>query len=141
MSWLVVDTSVVIKWLNKDNEQDLDQADLILQDAEVGKVMLMAPELLKYETGNVLLKGKQLTMKQAKVCLEALYSLPIIYSSETSTSAQKTFLLAESLGITYYDAAFIVLAKQYDAQLVTDNVKHQGKATNTKVTALKDYAK
>lgn len=140
MGWLVFDTSVAIKWLNQDNEQDLDQADQILRDVETGTITLLAPELLKYEAGNVLLKGKKLTFDQAKVCLDTLYSLPITFVSETSIGMYETFQLAEKLDITYYDAAFLAVAKQYDAQLVTDNVKHQGKARDLDVVALKDYA-
>lgn len=41
--------------------------------------------------------------------------------------------------ITYYDASFIALAKLENAQLVTDNPKHQGKTTEVKVIALQDY--
>jgi len=39
---LVLDTSVIIKWLNQTQEKNLDQADRILADALAGKVELFS---------------------------------------------------------------------------------------------------
>lgn len=139
MNTLVIDTSVFIKWLNQNNEKDLNNADKILQDVKSGQVELLAPELIKYEIGNVLLKGKQLTPQQAYISLGTSYSLPITFVAESEQLARETYSLASQLGVTYYDASFLSLAKQYGAILVTDNVKHQGKNLSTKVVALKDY--
>lgn len=139
MNTLVIDTSVFIKWLNQDNEQHLENADKILQDVKSGQAELIAPELIKSEIGNVLLKGKQLTPAQAYISLSTAYSLPITFVTESVQQAKETYLLAYNLGISYYDASFMSLAKQYDAALVTDNVKHQGKDAEIKVVSLKDY--
>lgn len=97
----------------------------------------MAPELAKYEIGNALLKGKRLPTSKALIVLEKFYSLPISYINETEKLAQNTYKLAHKLGLTYYDASFISLAEHYSAILVTDNIKHQGKAKSTKVIELK----
>lgn len=139
MKTLVIDTSVFIKWLNQDNEQDLDRADKILQDVKAGHVELVAPELIKYEIGNVLLKGKQLTHDQAYISLGTAYSLPVTFVTESEQQAKETYSLGYKLGVSYYDASFMSLAKQCDATLVTDNIKHQGKDSNIRVIALKDY--
>ncbi len=138
-SKIVVDTSVIIKWLNQTNEENIDKADQIMESALKGRTELLAPELAKYETGNVLLKGKQLTPGEAYISLGTVYSLPITFVSESEDLARETFSLAYKLGITYYDASFISLAKQYDAILVTENPKHQGKLQEIKVESLKNY--
>ncbi len=52
----------------------------------------------------------------------------------------ETYKIAQETNITYYDASFMSLAKQLNATLVTDNIKHQGKATDIKVISLKDYS-
>ena len=140
MTPLILDSSIVVKRLNQDGENNLDKADKILADVEAGRVTLIAPELMKYEVGNVLLRGKQLTLKQAKVCLTTFYSVPIRFVSDTADLAQQTFLLAKKWKITYYDAAFMTLAKTYDACLITDNLKHQGRDPRIKTVALKDYS-
>ena len=135
----VVDSSVIIKWLNTDNEQSLKQSDKLLQKARDGDIELVAPELAKYEVGNVLLKGKQLTPAQAKISLGTVYALPITYVADSQELAEETYSLAHNLGITYYDASFMSLAKQHDAVLVTENIKHQAKSGRIKVTSIKDY--
>lgn len=138
-SKLIVDTSVIAKWLNQSNEDNIDKADQIMADALSGKVELLAPELSRYEYGNVLLKGKKLTPQEAFISLGTAYSLPINFVSESEDLAKETYTLAFSLGITYYDASFLSLAKKYDAVLVTENIKHQGKTKDIKVKSLQDY--
>ena len=140
MNTLVIDSSIIVKWLNRKDEENLTQADQILNDTKNGKVDLIAPEIAKYEVGNVLLKGKQLTPMQAVVSLRTVYSLPITFITESENLAKETFNLAYDLGITYYDASFLSLAKQYDATLITQNIKHQGKSTDIEVKSLREYS-
>ena len=139
MNTLVTDTSVFIKWLNKNNEQNLDKADKILQEVKAGQSEILVPELIKYEIGNVLLKGKKLMPNQAYVSLGTTYSLPVTFITESEQQAKKTYTLAHKLDITYYDATFLTLAKRYNATLITENIKDQRKAPNIKVVPLKDY--
>lgn len=136
---IVVDSSVITKWLSQDNEKYLDKADKILLDSQIGKITLITPELAKYELGNVLLFSKHLLPKQAEIVLAKLHNLPLSFITESEQLARDTFSLAHNLGITYYDASFLSVAKQYEAILVTDNVKHQGKSSGIKVISLKDY--
>ncbi len=135
----VVDSSVIVKWLNTDDEQSLGQADKVLKDAKDGKIELLAPELAKYEVGNALLFGKKLSKKQANIPLHWLFKLPIKFIPQSEESSKVAFSIAADAKITYYDSSFIALAKQENAVLVTDNVKHQGKITDIKVIALVDY--
>ena len=66
MKTLVVDSSVIVKWLNQTKEQNLEQADKILNQARDGLVDLIAPELAKYEVGNVL-TTKDVGVEEAKI--------------------------------------------------------------------------
>ncbi|OGM32491.1 hypothetical protein A2803_03420 [Candidatus Woesebacteria bacterium RIFCSPHIGHO2_01_FULL_44_21] len=112
--YIAVDSSVIIKWLNSDSEDNLDKAD-------------------------ALLKSKQLAVNKAKTVLEKFYNLPILYVNESQKLAQSTYEFASKFGLTYYDASFISLASQFGAILVTDNIKHQGKVKEVKVVELKNY--
>lgn len=136
---IVIDSSVIIKWLSQDNENLLEEADKILKDVQREHIVLFAPELAKYEVGNVLLFSKNLSPEQAKIVLAKLYNLPLSFVSESEELANQTYTIASDCGITYYDASFISLAKQYGATLITDNIKHQRKDPSIKVIALKDY--
>jgi len=144
MRKIVTDSSVIVKWLNRDNESHLEEADLILQEVQSGKAALLTPELAKYEVGNALLK-KGLTQAQAFQSLGTIYSLPLQFVSETEELAAQTYQMAEEVRsesntkFTYYDAAFTALAKQENAVLITDNPKHQTKIKNVKVLPLERY--
>lgn len=139
MKTLVIDTSVIVKWINTHKEKDTEKADKILDEVKNGQVELLAPELAKYELGNVLLKGKQLIPSEAYISLGTVYSLPITFVAESEEMSKDTYHLAFNNGITYYDASFMSLAKQYNATLITDNLKHQGKSGNITVKSLSEY--
>jgi predicted nucleic acid-binding protein len=138
-SKVVVDTSILVKWLNQTDEQDIEEADKLMESALEGKIQIFAPELAKYELGNVLLKGKQLTSNEAFISLGTVYSLPITFVSESEELAKDTYNIASDFGVTYYDASFLSLAKQQSAILITENIKHQGKAKDIIVKSLKNF--
>ncbi|KKS93103.1 MAG: hypothetical protein UW68_C0012G0016 [Candidatus Collierbacteria bacterium GW2011_GWB1_44_6] len=139
MNSVVLDTSVVIKWLNQSSEENIDKADEIMEAALRGKIKLFAPELARYECGNVLLKGKKMNPSEAQIVLGTAYALPITFISESEDMAKETFEIAFGMGITYYDAAFLCLAKKIDATLVTENIKHQAESKGIKVVSLSEY--
>ena len=134
----------MVKWINRQDEQHLDQADKLLSDAETQKVNLITPSLARYEVGNALLK-KDLNLPQAYDSFGTAYSLPVSFIPESENLAYDAYEMAKQIRVsgnkkvTYYDTAFTSLAKQENATLVTDNPKHQAKIKGVKVIALKDY--
>lgn len=103
------------------------------------KITLYTVELAKYEIANALLKGKELPIPQVHAALATIYSLPLTFVVMTEELARLTYSLAAEVKITYYDAAFLALAKTFKATLITDNIKHQGKASTIKVIPLSEY--
>jgi predicted nucleic acid-binding protein len=138
MKKVVVDTSVIVKFLNTKAEKYISEANEILLDTRKGKISLVAPELSRYEIGNALL-NKKLDMPFAQDALELAYNLPIQFIKETYRLAYQTYKISITANITYYDASFIALAKQENAVLVTDNLKHQGKLSDITVIPLSKY--
>lgn len=136
---IVLDSSVILKWLHKKEEKYLGKVEEILSDLESGRVKVIAPELVKYEVANVLLIAKKLTIPQAREALEFFYSIPITFIPDSLDLSTSAYSIGDSLKITYYDASFIALAKNLDTILVTDNPKHQKQIKGVKVVALKDY--
>lgn len=139
MRKVVIDSSVIVKWLNQQNEKHLSQAESLLNAVRTQELELLVPELAKYETGNALLVTKKLSQDQAKEALELFFSLPITFVPETREMAESTYEIGLEFNITYYDASFLSLAKQFNAVLVTDNIKHQGRAKDIKVISLQNY--
>lgn len=135
---IVVDSSVIVKWLNSQEEKHLDKADKILRDCEKGKVVLYAPELAKYEIGNAILY-KGLEPSLAKACLKTLFLLPISFVPLAVDEAEDTLEIAAEYRITFYDATFVSLSREIGGYLVTNNPKHQRLIKEVKVISLKDY--
>lgn len=139
MTAYVVDSSVITKWLNSVDELNLEEADKLLSDALEGKIELITPELAKYEVGNVLLLKKKLSAKEFEIPLRILFTSPIKFIPQSELLAREAFNIAQQSGVTYYDASFMSLAKLYNATLITENPKHQGRSKQIKISTLKDY--
>ncbi|MBI5614042.1 type II toxin-antitoxin system VapC family toxin [Candidatus Gottesmanbacteria bacterium] len=137
-SILIVDSSVIVKWLNQTDEQHISEADLLLSRARYKSLELVTPELAKFEAGNALMY-KHLSLPELLEAISLLYSLPLQFVSWNMTLASRTTELVSSAQITYYDASFIALAKHLQTPLITDNAKHQQKVKGVKVIPLKNY--
>lgn len=136
---LVIDTSVAVKWVNKQDENYIKQSDMILKDVQEEKKYILMPELAKYEVGNALLY-KQMPLQNTLGSIATYYSIPIQFVPQDQYQAQETAKIAYENKITFYDATFIALAKENNAQLITDNPKHQrARMDGVKITSLKDY--
>lgn len=138
MKPVVVDSSVMVKWLSIKGELDFQRARQILKNVQLRKVTVLAPELAKYEVGNALL-NKRLSLQELLDSLDVFYRLSVVFFTETDELGAETYKIAQESGITYYDAAFAALAKQENAVLVTANPKHQNKIKGVKVLSIEAY--
>lgn len=135
----VIDSSVAMKWLNRKNEEHIDNADRILKDLKNETIVIKMPELAKYEVGNALLFKKGLESK-AFASLGAFYKLPVDFVTLDLGLATATYKIAYQTNTTFYDASFMSLAIKHMAKLITDNPKHQDKKIEgLEILALKDY--
>ena len=139
MKPLVIDSSVAVKWVNKQDENYTAQADKILKNVENGKAYLLMPELAKYEVANALLH-KEMSISHTLGSVATYYSIPIQFIPQEQQQAQIAMQIAYDNKVTFYDASFMALAKEQNAVLVTDNPKHQQKKVEgLTVISLKDY--
>lgn len=137
---LIVDSSVIVKWVNQIDEPRLEQSELLYYRVKSGEIELITSELAKYEVGNALSVGKKLSGVTLKDAIILLYSLPLTFVSVSTKLALITSSFVQRSHITYYDASFLALGYTLNATLVTDNPKHQKKKIKgVKVIALKDY--
>lgn len=135
----VIDSSVIVKWLNQKDEANIDKSDQIAKDIVTGKIDAITTELAKYEVMNAMIFGKKLNTEEVQIPLKTLFSIPLMYSEMGKSLMILTYEIASRNKITFYDASFVALAFANNAVLVTDNPKHQGKVKEVKVVALKDY--
>ena len=135
---IVLDSSVIVKFLFAMGEDNLSQADALLADVEKGETLLAAPVLAKYEVGNVV-RFRKISEVEKLASWDNFEQLPIKYIDLDFSEGRRAQSIAEVSNITFYDAVFVELAERLKAVLVTANPKHQKKFGGVKVIALKDY--
>ena len=122
----VIDTSALMRLYIPDGPVP-ESLERLLAGAERDEVVLMAPELLFAEAGQVLYKKcaqKLLTKEEAFALLREITCLPF-------HTAGHTDLIEDALGIalteniTAYDAIFLALAERFTAYFITVDEKLQ----------------
>lgn len=116
---LVVDASVVLKW-QLDDEEGSEQAlalrdDFLLEAA----VALAAPSLLLYEVTNGVHRAARRMRLDAAVAEQALTNLVACEIELHQPDSLHTLRLARRYGLGAYDAAYLALADELDAELWT----------------------
>lgn len=120
---LVIDASVAMKWVV--TESGSDRAAALLTELAGGAVSLVAPEQLLGEVGNGLRKRvaqRVLSAADAVAALEAVseLGLELIGGPQRWLRALPAAL---DWGVTTYDALYLLLALDLDADLVTADLR------------------
>ena len=120
---VVVDASVVVKWLAPEPHQE--QALHLLGLYKEEKVDLIAPFLLLSEVGNVLwrrVRVGDLTLDQGRQCFERLLDhLPLL--AESPEMSRSAFELAVAHDRTVYDCTYLACALERQCDLVTADAR------------------
>ena len=112
----VVDASIVLQWLI---EQPSARSTEILEGHINGNEPLVAPELLNYEVGNVLVTKVKLTSQDATELFGYFLDLGIETYSLGADEYQASLDLALRYRLTVYDASYLALALALEVKLVT----------------------
>lgn len=120
---LVVDASIALKWVM--TEAGSDEASLLLADMVDRDLSLVAPEHLLGEIGNGLRKRVAqgaLSADDALAAMEAIAALDLelVGGSERWFRSLSAALQWE---VTTYDALYVLLAVDLDAELITADVR------------------
>jgi predicted nucleic acid-binding protein len=115
----VLDSSVCLAWCFEDEATPAVSALLDRLETESA----VAPPLLRYETGNVLVlaerKGR-ITARRRDDLLEMLRALPIVFDRVAEANAWTAAVaLAAAQRLTVYDAAYLELAQRLHLPLAT----------------------
>ena len=112
---VVVDTSIVIKWVL--SEPDTQRAEMLLVNWSSKKVAILAPTLLAYEVANVLYQNVRrgtITLERAREALAGILNMGLVLdSSQISDIGKRSLELSEQFGLpATYDAHYLALAEQ-----------------------------
>ena len=121
MIW-VIDTSALIRLFVPDGpiHPELETA---FNRAASGADVVLAPQLLLAEAGNVLLRKQrrgELSAQELNELLQAIAALPIRFCKH-GPSLLPACTLAQAHNLTGYDALYLAAAEQHGARLMTSD--------------------
>lgn len=126
----VVDASVVLQWLL---EEPSTRSGEILEEHLDGREPLVAPELLNYEVGNVLVTKVRLSSQDASDLFGYFLDLRIETYSLGADEYRTSLDLAQRYKLTVYDACYIALALALEVRLVTADKRLTTRAASLKI--------
>ncbi len=133
MSDFVLDASLALQWFLED-EADRKYSLAVL--ASLSEKRAVVPLLWFYEVGNGLLmayRRKRINLDQIDGFLTRLKALPIEAAQQTPSEILELPALAQSHGLTNYDAAYLALAKRFGLLLATTDKDLRAAATSVGV--------
>jgi len=136
---LILDSTVIVKWLNQNKESDIEKADKILDEARLGSVILISPELSKYELIQIFHKNKNLTQTESKIPLGAIFELPIQFIALTPDLAKEAYAIAVAYDLSFYLGVYLALTEQKNATYITATLDKNIKNIDIRCLELKDY--
>jgi predicted nucleic acid-binding protein len=113
----VLDASVVLKWFRTTGEHNVDAARAVRAEFEAGKTVALAPPLLFLEILNVAGCRWRLSAPQLERLAATLPNLGF-QLVEPDLAIVARWIVE---GLTAYDAAYIAVAEQTGAHLLTDD--------------------
>lgn len=119
MNEVVLDASVVLKWFHAEGEERLDAARDLRGRYEAGDLGVLAPPLLWLEIVNV--AARRWGWSEAE--LEKLAATLTDLGFEPIEPDLATVARWAGRGLTAYDAAYVAVAEETGASLVTDDAE------------------
>lgn len=116
---LVVDTSVLVKWIRSEGEELLAEARALRDRVDRTGATVYAPALLAYELGNILTRKTDLPPDGVAEVLDVVVHTRLIVAPPEPEQLSRAARVARTCDVTFYDAAFVALAEMLQCPLVT----------------------
>lgn len=116
---LVVDASVVLKWIPGKNETKVEEARELYTMMVEGRCQVWSPNFLLVEVLNILIKKRKADAEIVSVAINVLSKRGIKYQETELKQVRGLEKLMRKYGLTAYDAQYLLLAKQLGYKLVS----------------------
>jgi len=117
---LILDTSVIVKWFFKDNENRKEKADIILSMYMDNKIKIIAPELAVFEMANVLKSKLNKYRSEQLEIIDKLYNMGIIFYIDVEI-LKGAVKIAIDIKESVYDGIFLATAEYFNGKFITDD--------------------
>ncbi len=126
---LVVDASVAIKWHLRD-EDNVDEAALVLERFSEGQISLFAPTHIQYEVASAITaatigQNPRLSQAEGEAAIDEFLTIQmnVVDDSKIIVDAYK---LVHQYGCSFYDCLYLALSQQLNIPFITaDNRLYQ----------------
>lgn len=115
----VLDASVVLKWFHRAEEVHAEEAGALRGDFEAGELRVIAPPLLWLEIINVAARRWHWDSSQLEALAAALSDLGF----ELVEPEPEAIARWAGRGLTAYDAAYVAVAEETGAPVITDDAQ------------------
>ena len=119
MTTYVIDASYLLSVMMPDEAIDRS----VYKRISSGEMCLIAPVLFGLEVSNAILlasRRKRISRQKASSLVKHFLSLPIVYKE---VNLMESYVLANKLDLTVYDASYVWLAKKMKVNLLTSDKK------------------
>jgi predicted nucleic acid-binding protein len=115
----VLDASVVVKWFRSEGEANVEVARTLRAQLAAGELHVLAPPLIWLELINVAARRWAWSLTKLEQLAQALTGLGFeLIEPDIATLARWA-----ASGLTTYDAAYVAVAEQSGAQLISDDAE------------------
>lgn len=134
---VVLDTSVIVKWLSPKDENNVYKALLIYESLKHEQTEIIVCEFLYYEIANILFWGKKMNFKDYSSTIKTLLSLPLTTIKLTQKLIELTYNSFGKYKLSFYDALPAIIARTERCPFISADEKHHKNLPH--VIFLKDY--
>lgn len=136
---LVLDASVGVKWFSAIGEDRVLEAREIMKAQVAGEINLVVPDLFLHEISNALVFKKNIPLSMLQESLSYLFDLELSVFSINEQRTRSAVEIARKIGITEYDAYYLVAAIENHCPLVTANPRHQISVPGCEVIPIEEW--
>lgn len=120
---IVIDSSVAVKWLSRENGSD--KAMRILSHFQSGEITIYVVDFLFIEVANALLYKTSITVDYLQYAIGLMHRLKLVSVPQSPELLQLAAQIAIGSDVSIYDALPVALAVKLNAVCVTADEKTQ----------------